>query len=163
MIKHVLAVIAGLAIATPIPALATGWQDVNLLKELVRGTGTKVLLQTCTESGIFGYYEYNPTTNVDTLVICSNTVDRADPDAVWETLAHEATHAMQACAGGTVIEDVFTPRMLRELQEFTPHYYRALMTYGSADKRTELEAFWMELRHPEFVINTFTKHCYTKD
>ena len=70
---------------------------------------------------------------------------------------------MQACAGGTVIEDVFTPRMLRELQEFAPHYYRALMTYGSADKRTELEAFWMELRHPEFVINTFIKHCHTKD
>jgi len=163
MIKQVFAVIAGLAFAYPVPALATGWQDVNLLKELVAGTGTKVLLQTCSEGGIYGFYEYNPTTDVDTIVICSNTVDRKDPDAVWETLAHEVTHAMQACAGGSIIEDVFVPRMLRELQEFTPHYYRVLNTYGSADKRTELEAFWMELRHPEFVINTFTKHCYTKD
>ena len=91
MIKQVLSVIAGVVFAIPAPAFATGWQDVNLLKELVSGTGTKVLLQTCSEGGIFGYYEYNPTTDVDSLVICSNTVDRKDPDAVWETLAHEAT------------------------------------------------------------------------
>ena len=163
MFKHVLALITGLAIAAPVPAFATGWRDVNLLKELVSGTGTKILLQNCPEGSIYGYYEYHPMTDVDTLVICSNTVDRDDPDAVWETLAHEATHAMQACAGGSIIEDVFVPRMLRELQEFAPHYYRVLNSYDSADKRTELEAFWMELRHPEFVINTFTKHCYTKD
>ena len=163
MIKQVLSVIAGVVFAIPAPAFATGWQDVNLLKELVSGTGTKVLLQTCSEGGIFGYYEYNPTTDVDSLVICSNTVDRKDPDAVWETLAHEATHAMQACAGGSIVEDELVPRMLRELQEFTPHYYRVLKSYGSSDKRTELEAFWMELRHPQFVIDTFTKLCYKKD
>jgi len=163
MIKQVLAVIAGLAFATPVPVFATGWKDVNLLKELVSGTGTKVLLQNCTEGGVYGYYEYNPSADVDTLVICSNTTDHKDPDAVWETLAHEATHAMQACAGGPIVEDVIVPRMLRELQELTPHYYRILMSYASSEKRTELEAFWMELRHPEYVINTFIKLCYTKD
>ena len=163
MIKQVISVIAGLAFAIPAPAFATGWQDISRLKELVSGSGTKVLLQNCTESGIYGYYEYNQSTNVDTLVICSNTVDRKDPDAVWETLAHEATHAMQACAGGPIVEDELVPRMLRELQEFTPHYYRILMKYSSSQKRFELEAFWMELRHPKFVIDTFTKFCYTKD
>ena len=162
MFKQVLSVIAGLAFTIPVPAFATSWQDISKLKELVSGTGTKVLLQNCVESGIYGYYEYSPQNNVDTLVICSNTVDRKDPDAVWETLAHEATHAMQACVGGPIVEDEFTPRMLRELQELTPHYYRILMSYSSSQKRTELEAFWMELRHPQFVFTKFTESCYTK-
>lgn len=162
MFKQVLSVVAGLAFTIPAPAFATSWQDISRLKELVSGTGTKVLLQNCVESSIYGYYEYSPENDVDTLVICSNTVDRKDPDAVWETLAHEATHAMQACVGGPIVEDKLTPRMLRELQELTPHYYRILMSYSSSHKRTELEAFWMELRHPQFVITTFTKSCYTK-
>ena len=163
MIKHLLAVITGLVIATPTPALATSWQDVNRLKELVSNTGTKVLLQNCERDDTYGYYHFDPSKEVDTLVICSNVVDHNDPDAVWETLAHEATHTMQACAGGPIIEDEIVPRVIRELQELTPHYYRILMSYSSSQKRTELEAFWMELRHPEFVINTFTKLCYSKD
>ena len=163
MIKHVLAVIAGLAFAAPLPAFATSWEDVNLLKELISYTGTKVLLQSCERDDTYGYYHFDPSNDIDTIVICSNVVDHNDSDAVWETLAHEATHTMQACFGGPIIEDEIVPRVIRELQELTPHYYRILMSYSSSQKRTELEAYWMELRHPEFVINTFTKLCYTKD
>ena len=163
MIKHVLAVIAGLAFAAPSPAFATSWQDVNRLKELISYTGTKVLLQNCERDDTYGYYHFDPSNDIDTIVICSNVVDHNDSDAVWETLAHEATHTMQACSGSPIIEDEIVPRVIRELQELTPHYYRILMSYSSSQKRTELEAYWMELRHPEFVINTFTKLCYTKD
>ena len=40
MIKNILAVIAGLAIA--VPASATSWADVNRLEALVANTGTDV-------------------------------------------------------------------------------------------------------------------------
>ena len=136
MITRVLAVIAGLAFAAPLPAFATSWEDVNLLKELISHTGTKVLLQSCERDDTYGYYHFDPSNDIDTIVICSNVVDHNDSDAVWETLAHEATHTMQACFGGPIIEDKIVPRVIRELQELTPHYYRILMSYSSSQKRT---------------------------
>lgn len=163
MINNLLAVIAGLVIAIPTPVIATSWQDVNRLKELISNTGTKVLFQNCETDDVYGYYHFDPSNDLDTIIICSNVVDHRDSDAVWETLSHEATHTMQACFGGPIIEDKTVPRVLRELQELTPHYYRILMNYSSSDKRSELEAFWMELRHPEYVINKFIEICYSKE
>ena len=158
MIRKIVAFVAGLTIASP--AYATSWQDVNRLKTLISNTGTSVDIIDCQEQEYYGYYHFDAEKKIDNLVICENTVDMDDPDAVWETLSHEATHTMQACAGGPVIEDKKVPRMLRELQELTPHYYRLLKSYSGSDKRAELEAFWMELRTPEFVMSTFFKLCY---
>ena len=161
MIKQILALVAGLAIAAP--ASATSWQDVHRLKTLISNTGTTVAAIECEENSYYGYYQFDAEKKIDNLVICKNTVDFNDPDAVWETLAHEATHTMQACAGGPVIKDERVPRVLRELQELTPHYYRLLQSYTGSHKRKELEAFWMELRTPEFVMETFAKLCYNND
>ena len=159
MIKQIFALVAGLAIAAP--ASATSWQDIKRLETLISNTGTDVSAIECEQEGYYGYYQFDKAKNIDKIVICKNSVDMSDPDAVWETLAHEATHTMQACAGGPIVKDARVPRVLRELQEFTPHYYRLLHTYTSAHKRVELEAFWMELRTPEFVMQTFTKLCYS--
>ena len=158
MIKQIFALIAGIAIAAP--ASATSWQDINALERLVEGTGTTVDAIECEIKDVYGYYRFDKSEGVDELVICKNTVDMNDPDAVWETLAHEATHTMQTCNGGPVLADKYTPRVLRELQETAPHYYRLLQRYRGDHKRIEMEAFWMELRAPSQVIGLFQKTCY---
>ena len=160
MIKQIFALIAGIAIAAP--ASATSWQDINALERLVEGTGTTVDAIECEIKDVYGYYRFDKSEGVDELVICKNAVDMTDPDEVWETLAHEATHTMQACKGGPVLPDKYAPRILRELQETAPHYYRLLQRYRGDHKRIEMEAFWMELRAPSQVIGLFHKTCYTQ-
>ena len=161
MLKSIFAIVAGLVIASP--ASATSWNDISQLEELIVNTGTKVEALKCETDGYYGYYQFDAAKQIDELVICTNTVDFSDPDAVWETLAHEATHTMQACKNGPVLNDIYVPRVLRELQEVAPHYYKLLATYSGSHKRLELEAFWMELRTPETVINLFTKACYSSE
>lgn len=158
MIKSILAVVAGLAVA--MPAQAASWKDINLLTELVAGTGTEVKVDDC-EDGIHGFYQYNKEKGIDLLMICKNSVDMQDPDAVWETLVHESTHVMQACYGGPITKDTYLPRMLRELQTLAPHYYRILQQYPDGHKRLEVEAFWMELRAPQVSIDWIKNFCYS--
>ena len=159
MFKQLLALVAGLAFAAPVSA--TSWADINRLEELVANTGTTVEAKECETDKAYGYYRFNKAENIDLLVICTNVTDFGDPDAVWETLAHEATHVMQACQDGPIVPNKFTPRMLRELQEVAPHYYALLKKYSGAHKRAELEAFWMELRAPHEVHRLFVKACYS--
>ena len=161
MVKQIFALIAGLVIAAP--ASATSWQDINTLENLVAGTGTSVEALDCETEGYYGYYRFDKSEGIDELVICKNTVDFSDPDEVWETLAHEATHTMQACKGGPILPDKYVPRVLRELQETAPHYYKLLQTYSGDHKRFELEAFWMELRAPSQVMGLFKASCYSSE
>ena len=162
MFKPILAAIAGLAL-TAAPVLATSWQDIKTLTELVSGTGTEILLSDECNQGIHGYYQFSSTRRIDNLVICRNNVDMTDPDAVWEVLVHEATHVMQACNGGPIVKDTYLPRMLRELQETAPHYYNILQGYRGSHKRAEIEAFWMELRSTDTPIQWIQDFCYRDD
>jgi len=157
MFKPLATAIAGIALTIQ-PALATSWTDVERLATLVADTGTHLELEECDE-GLHGYYQYNQARGIDKLVICKNNVDMEDPDAVWEVLAHEATHVMQACNGGPVLKDTYLPRVLRELQETAPHYYSILQQYRSDHKRLEIEAFWMELRTPDVPIRWISDFC----
>ena len=158
MIKQIFALVAGLAIAAP--ASASSWQDINRLESLITNTGTQVSAVECEGEGYYGLYQFDASKQIDQIVICKNTVDFSDPDEVWETLAHESTHTMQACMGGPVLKDKYVPRVLRELQETAPHYYRLLQGYRGDHKRLEMEAFWMELRTPATVMQMFEKACY---
>ena len=158
MIRTFIAAFAALSFA--VPAHASSWQDVQSLVDLIKATGTKVQAGECGQKGAAGFYAYDKDKGVDLLAICSNTVDMQDPDAVWEVMAHEATHVMQACAGGPILKDTYVPRVLRELQEYAPHYYQVLSTYRGSHKRKELEAFWMELRSPDVPIKFFKQFCY---
>ena len=161
MFKSIFALIAGLAIA--VPANATSWADVNRLEALVANTGTDVTAKDCGDRRAYGYYHFNKAKDIDELVVCTNTTDMKDADEVWEVLAHEATHTMQACAGGPILPDKYVPRVLRELQETAPHYYKLLQTYRGDHKRLELEAFWMELRAPSQVMGLFKASCYSSE
>lgn len=157
MLKSLIATVAGLAL-TAGPVLATSWTDVRTLATKVANTGTELELEECDE-GIHGYYQFNRERRIDRLVFCENNVDMDDPDAVWEVLVHESTHVMQACNGAPILKDSYMPRVLRELQETAPHYYRILNQYRSDHKRMEIEAFWMELREPSIPIQWIDEFC----
>jgi hypothetical protein len=157
MFKYLTAAIAAIALAAP--SMATSWTDIEELTDLVKDTGTKVESRDCPE-GRLGYYQFDKANNIDLLVVCKNNVDMKDSDAVWEVVAHEATHVMQACQGGPVIADNYVPRVLRELQETAPHYYAVLQEYRGDHKRVELEAFWMELRTPAVVMDWMVTYCF---
>ena len=152
-------IISGAAIAFAAPSMATSWTDVEKLLTLVEETGTDVQSLDCTE-GRLGFYQLEKANKIDRLVICKNNVDTDDSDAVWEVVAHEATHVMQACYGGPVVKDTYVPRILRELQETAPHYYATLQQYRGDHKRVEIEAFWMELRTPAVVMDWMTTYCF---
>ena len=158
MIKKIIAAIAGLALAAPVNAAS--WNDIETLVELVKGTGTTVQARSCQRPGIQGFYHFNQEEGIDLMVVCTNTVDMEDADAVWEVVAHESVHVMQACNGGPVIRDTYLPRVIRELQTFTPHYWSLIQTYPDAHKRAEIEAFWMETRPVEVPIQWIQDFCY---
>jgi hypothetical protein len=93
-------------------------------------------------------------------VLCRNVVNLADVEAVWEVMAHESTHIMQACTGSTAIAVEYLPRTFRELRTMAPHYAKLIdRDYPSSDQRLEAEAFWMELQAPTTVINLFHSLC----
>jgi len=81
-------------------------------------------------------------------------------EAVWEVMAHESTHIMQACTGSTAIADELMPRTFRELRTMAPHYAKLIDgSYPVNDQRLEAEAFWMELQTPPSVIGLFRNLC----
>ena len=160
MFKKILTAIAGVAIAAPVNAAS--WNDIDTLVELVRGTGTTVEARECQRPNIHGFYHFNQQENIDLMVICTNSVDMTDADAVWETVVHESTHVMQACNGGPIVKDTYLPRILRELQTMTPHYWNILQQYPDSHKRKEVEAFWMESRPVEVPIQWIQDFCYNQ-
>jgi hypothetical protein len=140
-------------------ARASSLEDIRQLEALINATGTETLVSADCPPNHAGYYE-NDGMRIDRLVLCRNIVDLADVDAVWEVMAHEATHIMQACTGTHAIPDTYMPRTYRELQTMAPHYAKIVgQSYRSADQRLEAEAFWMELQTPDTVINLFRHSC----
>ena len=121
-------------------------KDLEELIGLVKQTGTKVLTSSNCEARISGFYlPPNKEGTGDRLVFCTNNIDLKDTSALWEVLAHEVAHVMQACAGGPIWKDIYHPRLLRGLKEQAPHYAEILNQYKGEDKLLELEAFDMEL------------------
>lgn len=161
--KALLAAAALTAITFANPAQAASQADVEALMKIVEATGTSVSLNTnhfdksCL--GRAAYYTYEEDVE-DILVVCTDHVDTNDPDAMWEAIAHEATHVAQACQGGPAVADAYRPRMYRELQTMAPHYSKQVtQDYASDDQLVEVEAFWMELQHPTFVMEFIVASC----
>ena len=140
------------------PVLAGSWTDIETLKTELKKTGTKVLELKCKEKDVMSYYEFEEK-KLDQIVICVNNIDKEDPDEYWESLAHEATHVMQACTGDYALDDKFIPRAYRELQAINPTSVEDIQAYGSWNKRQEVEARWMEFQTPEFAIELLKENC----
>ena len=104
------------------------------------------------------YYEFEDK-KLDQIVICVNNIDKDDPDEYWESLVHEATHAMHACTGDYALNDKSIARAYRELQAINPTSVEDIQAYGSWNKRQEVEARWMEFQTPEFAIELLKMNC----
>ena len=142
-----------------LPAGAASLEDIRQLENLINASGTETIVSGDCPPNHAGYYA-NDGRSIDRLVICKRNVDMGDVDAVWEVMAHEATHIMQSCTGTTAIADELMPRTFRELQTLAPHYAKLISTqYRSAEQRLEAEAFWMELQTPPVVMELFQRNC----
>ncbi len=149
---------AGLLMAAP-GAAANTLAHIQRLEELINAAGTETQVRDDCQPNHAGYYERDGK-GIDRLVVCRNSIDMADVEAVWEVMAHEGTHVMQACTGGTALQDTQIPRTLRELRSLAPHYAKLLDEgYPPQHQRLEAEAFWMELQTPELVIALFEHNC----
>lgn len=145
------------------PAFADSTKDIKDFIGLIKQTGTKVQKTDNCPDNTYGFYQPpKKDGSGDRLVFCSNRIDFNDTSAVWEVLAHEGAHVMQACNGGLLWKEEYHPRMLRKLKEQAPHYAKILSQYRGKDKMYELEAFDMELRTAQQVIGYFKEFC-TKD
>jgi hypothetical protein len=141
------------------PLRASTIEDIRQLENLINASGTETLVSGDCPPNHAGFYE-NDGRSIDRLVICKRNVDMGDVEAVWEVMAHEATHIMQSCTGTTAIADDQMPRTYRELQTMAPHYAKLIHSqYSSSEQRLEAEAFWMELQTPPLVMELFQRNC----
>lgn len=140
-------------------AAAASLEHISTLERLVNAAGVATIVADDCPASHAGYFENDPAGR-HRLVLCRNGVNLADVEAVWEVMAHEATHIMQSCNGGSVIADQYMPRTFRELRTMAPHYAKLIdRSYASSDQRLEAEAFWMELQSPDTVIELFRRLC----
>ena len=144
---------AGLAQAVPAPGRRPPtWADIDNLRTLLTAHGTRVVQQDCNQRGLQGLYHNGS----DTIVICR--VHR-DPQAVWNTLAHEATHRMQACAGGSITDPRHHPAMARALASYEPQEWRSISIYPREQQLSELEARYTARLAPDQVPRLFRRYC----
>jgi hypothetical protein len=155
--------LAALVLTAPVPACLAqavtaterkppSWADIDNLRSLLMAHGTKVLQQDCNQRGLQGLYHDRS----DTIVICR--VHR-DPQAVWNTLAHEATHRMQACAGGSITDPGQHQAMARALATYEPQEWRSIAIYPREQQLSELEARYTARLAPEQVPRLFRRYC----
>lgn len=141
------------------PAAAASLDDIRQLEALINAAGVVTLVSDQCPPRHAGYYDQDGRGGHQ-LVLCRHGVNLADGEAVWEVMAHEATHIMQACTGSGAIADDQMPRTFRELRSIAPHYAKLINhSYPSSDQRIEAEAFWMELQPPQAVISLFRRLC----
>ena len=138
-----------------LPAQANTMADVETLIQTLTALGTKVKAGNCEQKNLYGFY----VPQKDLMVICADSLAGKDPSILWDTLAHETTHKMQACIGGFVIPSTHVGAMMRELKAIFPETLKDLDVYDSGMMRYELEARWMELQTPATVLQLLVNNC----
>jgi hypothetical protein len=128
------------------------WDDIDNLRGLLKAHGTRVVQQDCNQRGLQGLYHNGS----DTIVICRV---HKDPAAVWNTLAHEATHRMQACAGGAITHPGNQQAMARALATHEPLEWRSIGLYPREQQLSELEARYTARLPPDLVPRLFRRYC----
>ena len=146
------AVITGVLAVTSGPARATNWQAIDELRARLASAGVTVVQRNCSQRGLQGLYH----SGSDTIVICRA---HSTPASVWNTLAHEATHRMQACAGGSITHRHQHRAMARTLASYSPNDLRSLQAYPRGQQLAELEARYTAQLPPEQVLQLFDRYC----
>ena len=146
------AVFSGMLAVTCSSAAATTWQAIDALRARLATSGVTVVQRSCSQPGLQGLYHAGK----DTIVICRS---HRTPAAVWNTLAHEATHRMQACAGGSITHRHHHRAMARTLASYSPNDLHSLQSYPRGQQLAELEARYTAQLPPEQVLQLFDRYC----
>jgi hypothetical protein len=133
-------------------ATKADWAAIDRLRALLASHGLEVVQRDCDRHGLQGLY-HRPSA---TIVVCR--VHRT-PAAVWNTLAHEATHHMQACRGGPITRPAHHRAMARALGRHAPDDLRSLRLYPAREQVIELEARYTAQLPPDQVIQLFRRYC----
>ena len=161
ILSHLTKAICGASLALfsltgGLPAQANTMSDMETLLKTLSALGTTVKAGNCGRKNLYGFY----VPKGDQMVICADSIADKDPAIVWDTLAHEATHKMQACIGGYLMPSTHVGAMLRQLQAIFPETLKDLEAYPSHQMRFELEARWMELQTPDTVLQLLVAACH---
>ena len=136
----------------PSAAGATNWESIDRLRLLLKRSGVQVVQRDCNQRGLQGLYNHGS----DTIVICRV---HSNPQAVWNTLAHEATHRMQACRGGAITDPSHHRSMAQALAKRSPQDLASLRLYPASQRAGELEARYTAQLPPSQVIQLFERYC----
>jgi hypothetical protein len=148
--------LALLTLAETLPAQANTTVDLETLIQTLTALGTKVEAGNCEQKNLYGFY----VPKKDQMVICVDSISGKDPSVLWDTLAHESTHKMQACIEGRpVMPPEYVGAMMRELKAIYPETLKDLDGYPSGQMRFELEARWMALQTPATVLQLLVTAC----
>jgi len=128
------------------------WQAIDQLRLLLSRSGVSVLQRDCGERGLQGLYHHRS----DTIVVCRV---HTNPAGVWNTLAHEATHRMQACRGGSLTDPRYHQGMARALASRAPADLSSLRLYPPREQLSELEARYTAQLPPTQVFQLFERYC----
>ncbi|MCP9839785.1 hypothetical protein KBY93_03940 [Synechococcus sp. J7-Johnson] len=137
--------------AAPAKAL-DHWRAFDILRDRLAANGVRVKQRDCGQRGLQGLY--HPSS--ETIVVCRV---HSDPVAVWNTLAHEATHRMQVCRGGPITDPRHHRAMAATLANRAPLEWRSLQSYPPRERLSELEARYTAQLPPDQVIQLFDRYC----
>ena len=141
-----------LAPLTAGPALAVSWESIDVLRNRLTRAGVTVVQRNCSRRGLQGLYHPRS----DTVVVCRT---HRSPAQVWDTLAHEATHRMQRCAGGTISNRRHHRAMYSALARSHPAEVRSIRRYPRQQQLAELEARYTAKLPPRDVLQLFDRYC----
>jgi hypothetical protein len=131
---------------------ASTWPAIDALRTRLSRAGVRVVQRDCPQRGLQGLYHPRS----DTLVVCRSHRNAAQ---VWDTLAHEATHRMQQCAGGAISRRDQHRGMFAALKRSHPAEIASLRVYPGTEQLAELEARYTAKLPPDQVLHLFDRYC----
>ena len=132
-------------------AQAGTWSDVDALRERLEQNGVRVTQGDC-QRGLQGAYD----SRRNYLIVCRS---HRTPRQVWNTLAHEAAHRMQDCAGGMISRPEHLQSMVRTLAKYSPQDIASLRAYPRSQHNIEIEARYTAKLPPHQVMQLFDRYC----
>ena len=138
-------------LVSPLSASAGSWTDVDALRARLEQNGVRVTQGDC-QRGLQGAYD----SRRDVLIVCRA---HRGPVDVWNTLAHEAAHRMQDCAGGPISRREHMQSMVNSLRRYSPQDIASLRAYPRSQHRAEIEARYTAKLPPQQVMHLFDRYC----
>lgn len=130
---------------------ARTWDNVDALRSRLERNGVRVTQGDC-RRGLQGAYDARR----DVLIVCRA---HRTPGQVWNTLAHEAAHRMQDCAGGLISRPEHRQAMVNTLARYSPEDISSLRAYPSSQHNIEIEARYTAKLPPQQVMQLFDRYC----